>query len=117
MTVSAVSVKLKFPEFSSEDNGFVEMAIEEASRAVDDTWLPGDHDLAILYYTAHIMAVSILRREGGQMVESERFGEIAITYKTPAQPKSTDSSDLTTTAYGTRFLELAHLNFPPVAVI
>lgn len=119
MTVSVISMKLKFPEFADETDAAIGFALEEASRNVDDSWLPKDQDLGLMYLAAHYLMVSISRRESGsgQQVASERMGEMSITYKTADQPKAAESSDLTTTPYGTRFLELAHLNFPPVAII
>jgi hypothetical protein len=119
MSVTSTSLKLKFPEFKDEDPATIEFAIEEASRNVDDTWSVKDVDLGVYYYAAHLLMVSISRRESasGQQVASERFGEMSITYKTPEQPTQANPSDLTTTIYGARFLELATLNFPAVAII
>ncbi len=53
----------------------------------------------------------------GQIVQSERMGEMSITYATYPQPLPTDAMDLRTTLYGLRYLELAHINFPAIAVI
>lgn len=119
MTVTTVSMKLKFPEFESETDASVGFALEEAARNVDSTWLPGDRDLGLMYLAAHYLTVSISRRESGtdQLVASERMGEMSITYAVPKLPDSASSSDLTTTPYGTRFLELAHLNHPPVMIV
>ncbi len=120
MTISAVNVKLKFPEFASEDDGFIEMCIEEANRNVDDSWLSGDVNLGLLYLTGHIMMVSIQQRESGtgQIVQSERFGEISMTYRTPEAVSVAELTDYyLTTRYGVRFLELCRLNFPAVAII
>jgi hypothetical protein len=119
MTVTTVSMKLKFPEFVDETDAAVGFALEEASRNVDSTWLPGDQDLALMYLAAHYIMVTISRRDSGEgeLLASERMGEMSMTYAVPELPKAATSSDLTTTPYGTRFLELAHLNFPPVMVI
>jgi hypothetical protein len=75
--------------------------------------------LAWMYMTAHYLQVSITRAATttGQQIQSERIGEISISYATPQQPNMASPSDLTTTPYGTRYLELANLNFPPVLVI
>lgn len=119
MDVNASSMKMKFPEFEDQPDARIELCIEEAQRNVDDTWLPGDQKLGLMYLAAHYLMVSISRAASGtgQQIASERIGEISITYAQTKQPSPDMSSDLTTTPYGTRFLELAHLNFPPVAII
>lgn len=116
--VNANSMKMKFPEFEAQPNERIEFAIEEAGRNVDDTWLDADRNLAHMYLAAHYLSVSITRAStsAGQAVVSERIGEISVTYAQPQQAAG-DITDLSTTSYGARFLELARLNFPAIAVI
>jgi hypothetical protein len=116
---AAQNLKLKFPEFAQLDDATVEFAIEEASRNVDDSWLPKDATLGLLYLAAHYLMVGQQRAQSatGQVVQSEKMGEMSITYAQFPQINATDASDLKTTLYGVRFLELAHINFPPIAVI
>lgn len=117
MAVTAVSFKTFFPEYAGESDAFVEFRIAEAMRKVDDSWLPADVDLATLYLAAHYVTVSVQQRESGtgQVVTSERFGPMSISYGSAQQPGS--YSDLSSTTYGERFLELVTLNFPAVAVV
>lgn len=119
MTPTATSIKLRFPEFSDIPDMTVEFAIEEASRHVDDTWLPEDKPLALSYLAAHYIMVAKSRQESdsGQMISAETIGRISIRYATPEQPKAASPSDLTTTPYGARYLELATLNNPPIATV
>jgi len=116
---SALNVKMKFPEFQSQDDATIEFAIEEAARSVDDSWIAADQTLGIMYLAAHYLMVSIQRAESaaGEVVESERIGPLSITYKTPDQASSASTSDLTTTQYGTRFRELMIRSNPAVAII
>jgi len=118
MTVTTVSMRLKFPELSGETDAAVQNSIDEASRNVDDTWFPGDQDLALLYLAAHYLMISMQRRESGtgQQVSAERIGEMSWTYVSPDKPNPEDL-DISSTSYGRRYLELARLNFFPVAVI
>lgn len=117
--VTATAIKNKFHEFGSEADTHIEFAIEEASLNVDDTWLEGDRRLAVMYLTAHYLKVAISRAasDTGQQIASERIGEISISYHPTPQPTMVNQSDLTTTPYGTRFLELAKFNFPGVLVV
>ncbi len=120
MTVSAHTIKMKFPEFvGAADDATIELAIEEARVQVDSSWLPSNIDLATEYFAAHRLMVTISRIESasGQMVKSETVGPLSITYATPNQPTELLISDLTTTPYGVRFLELCEHNFPGVLVI
>lgn len=116
---TALSMKLKFPEFKDQDDMTIEFAIEEAQRSVDDTWLEKDQMLAIMYLAGHYLEITIARSEtgGGQMIRSETIGRMSITYATPEQPNMKSFDDFTTTMYGTRFLDLARKNFPAVAIV
>ena len=118
-TVTVTAIKLKFPEFADIDDAAIEFAIEEAASNVDDTWIARDKNLAWMYMAAHYLMVSISRAASGtgQQIQSERIGEISVTYAPTPQPTMASPSDLTTTPYGTRYLELANLNHPPVMVI
>ncbi len=115
---NAQSMKLKFPEFRDQEDGTIEFAIEEALRSVDETWLEKDQPLAIMYLAAHYLEVTLSRAEGGgQMVRSESFLDMSITYATPDPPSMKAFDDFTTTLYGTRYLDLARKNFPAVAIV
>lgn len=116
-TVSATTLKLRFPEFADELDATVEFAIEDAARGIDATRWGNDAKLALSYLAGHFLMVAISRRESGtgQTMSSERIGEISMTYKDPVKP--IDASDLTSTPYGARYLDLAKFNFPAIAII
>lgn len=114
-SVNATTLKLRFPEFASEADATVEFAIEDAARGFDSTAWGTDMNLALSYLSAHLLQVAIERRGSGQVLASERIGEISMTYREPRQ--LADASDLTTTAYGSRYLDLARFNFPAIAII
>ena len=116
---SAVNLKMRFPEFAAVPDATVEFAIEEAARWVDDSWLPNDQILAILYLACHYMAIAAMAATsaGGQPIASTRMGEISVTYVTPPAIGEATSSDLLQTWYGRRFRDILHANFPPIAVI
>lgn len=118
-TVTATSMKLKFPEFAGQDDASIEFALEEASRNVDDTWLEKDRTLALMYMAAHYLSVAINNASvvNNQQVISERIGEISVTYAQTPAPSLKDSSNLQMSPYGMRYLELSKLNFPQVMVI
>ncbi len=115
---TALSIKLKFPEFGSIADGTVEFAIEEAGLSISSGWVSeADQTMAHMYLTAHHLMVTVSRAQSGtgQRIKSESMDGMSITYDTDATPP--DLGDYTTTPYGSRYLDLASLNFPAVAVI
>lgn len=119
---SAANMKFKFPEFVQVDDTTIEFAVEEASVAVGQgDWInDANLTLALMYYAAHILMVSISRAESatGQMIKSESIGgEIAVTYESIQQPSDKNPDDLTTTPYGVRYLRLLKQNMPAVIVV
>jgi hypothetical protein len=117
---TATNLKLKFPEFATLDDATVEFAIEEAALFVDDSWLVDTQTLGILYLAAHRLMISQMAAMSatGQIVQSERMGEMSVTYaQVPQASAAVDVSDFSITWYGRRYMELAHINNPPIAVI
>ena len=117
---TALSMKLKFPEFSSLADGTIEFAIEEAGNSVtDDSGWTSDRDqtLAYMYLAAHFLMVSLSRSQSGtgQRISSESMDGMSFSYMKEDNPP--DLGDYTTTPYGSRYLDLVSLNFPAIAVI
>jgi len=122
MTIpSATNMKFKFPQFVSIDDATIEFAIEEAVVACQGgDWIDdANQTLAIMYYTAHLMQVSIMRAQTGtgQVVESESTPELKVTYKTPDMPAFHQPIDMTMTEFGVRYLGLVRSNFPSVLTV
>lgn len=120
MTVSPAHIKMKFPEFISNENVQVQFAIDEAALEVNDGWYERDRDLAIMYLACHILATSVaenaILEEGGREVTSERIGPMSTSYAVSGGGPS-KRGDLDTTSYGVRFKKLRRLNFPGMALI
>lgn len=114
---TASAIKLKFPEFSGVPDATIEFAIEEAMLGVDDTWIPSNGTVALMYLAGHILMVSISRAESGtgQMIKSESMGGMTISYDTDAAKP--DAGDYTTTPYGSKYLDLLNVNIPPVVLL
>ncbi len=116
MSVTALSLKLKFPEFASQTDAACEFAIEEALLAVDASW--GSYqDLGTLYLSAHHLMVTISRSQSGtgQQIRSESMDGMSITYD--VSTVKPDPGDYTTTPYGSRFRDLQNKLFPAVLLI
>jgi len=109
--ITAAAVKMRFPALVGTPDSQIEFAIEEAQRWVDDTWLPGDRIPAMLYLSAHFLALAAMAAESGtgQLVQSERIGQLSTTFATVSQPPT--ARDLQTTLFGRRYLDLLRRNF------
>lgn len=114
---TALSMKLKFPEFAQQPDASIEFAIEEAMLSVDDTWVSTHATIAVMYLAAHHLMVAISRQQSGtgQRIKSEDMDGMSITYDTEAvQP---DPEDYTTTPYGLRFKGFLEISHPGVLLI
>lgn len=108
---SAFNMKMKFaPAFDDTDDATIEFAIEEASGQVGDAWIK-DQTLAIMYLAAELLSVQkTSAANDGQIVSSETFGRISVTYKTSDTTLSSNAADYQT-MYGKRFADLYRKNF------
>jgi len=118
--INATTVKMRFPVFREAPEALIEFAIEEADLQVDEAMLGKAYVPAFLYLTAHILTRALQTLESGVGVPLKSVsvgGEISYSYATPDAPKLTDASDLATTSFGMRFLEITTINVPAVAII
>jgi hypothetical protein len=126
MTVpSSMNMKFKFPEFTDIADTSIEFAIEEAVVANDGKaianggeWISdAEQTLAVMYYAAHLMQMSIMRAASGtgQIITSDRIGELSISYGGSANPGG--PSDFKMTTYGTKYLDIVRRNFPAVLTV
>ena len=123
--ISATTIKLRFPAFIRTPDSQIEFAIEEAALSVDRnvfTISPTSdwYITAFCYLAAHYLMVQIQRMASGtgQVIQSMNVGgEISYTFAPIEQPTRAEFSDLATTAFGARFLEICALVQPAVAVV
>lgn len=112
---TATSIKMRYPEFEDVDDYLIEFAVEEAREVVGSNWTTG-YNRAIIYLTAHyvaagVAAVDAANDDSGE-IASESIGRMSISYKTSAASNvDAVASDLSSTSYGKRYVELRDLNF------
>jgi len=125
ITVTATSMKLKFPEFANIEDATIEFAIEEAALAVGNNWAYGS-SVGIMYLAAHLIAAgkaaaAVLAGGSGGEIASESIGRMSISYKTTNVSLTNSGAtpdDYTSSSYGRRYLELYDMNFgAPVVVV
>lgn len=117
---AAQNLKLIFPEFAQTPDAVVEFAIEEASQFVDDSWIVDTQTIAITYLAAHFLMIRQMTAQSatGQIVQSERMGEMSVTYANiPQLLGPVEIGDYEITPYGRKYMEYARINNPGIAVI
>jgi hypothetical protein len=128
MVPDVISMKTKFREFVNVDDADIQFAIDEAVVTCGSDlgeWVDeANHTLAMQYYAAHILLVSIQRAglgsggsSTGKVILSESTPELSRTYAAPPQASASEPIDLTMTHYGVRFLGLVQKNFPAVLTV
>lgn len=117
----------RFPIFNdvvAYPQAVVEAVIAEAARQIDTSWIEADYATAIMYLTAHMLALDN-SAEGAEIdiggptsIAGESFAGMSISYKkdTPTPGSAAASSIYGQTIYGRRFYDLLRKNKPPVVV-
>ncbi len=101
------------PELSNTDNTRLNIIYELASDYVSESVFGKKHAIAVTYYMAHVLTLgNIVETSGatssvltGGTVQSEKEGDLQVTYSTSESTLSSDDL-LNRTYYGKLFLEL-----------
>jgi len=116
----------RFPIFEDADADTITAIIAEAANSVDNTWIETDYQPAIMYLAAHLFATDNTTAGdepeigdlGSNMIASESFGGMSVSYRQGGSSSAIASSDMFgTTVYGRRFLQMAIRNKPGVVAI
>ncbi len=128
---TADDIRERFAEFATAPSDeIIEQLISEASRYVDTTWLEGDYKTAIMYLTAHMLITegansNRFRAATPGPLTVERIGDAMRVYGSRRSGGAGDSggggtmadSELATTVYGVRYLNLRRSNHPGPVII
>lgn len=127
---AATKFKERFPLFEKLSKERIDDALAEAGGYVDETWIEGDQQNALLYMAAHLLLSSGALAAGvtGAVntvtrgpVTSVRVGDVATTYAAGGASSGgvvAGSNDwLMLTEYGKRFLRIRRRSFPAVYVV
>ena len=120
---AAADLAARFPGFAAVAPAVVANAIGEAQSRVDTTWLPEDFTIAIMLLAAHTMTLDGLgtgaeaasAAAGTLGYTSLRAGSLSLDRRHPGE-KTQDTSLLSETTFGRRFLALLKVNQPAVLV-
>lgn len=127
---TAAKFKERFPMFEKLSKEHIDDVLLEAGGYVDETWIEGDQQSALLYMAAHLLLSSGALSAGvaGAVktvtrgpVTSVRVGDVSTTYASGGSSSggaAVGSNDwLMLTEFGKRFLRLRRRSFPAVYVI
>lgn len=102
----------RFPEFEDEDEAVVTAALTEAALFVGQNWLSqAMYTAGILFLAAHYLQTGAGGYDTGGL-KSVSLGSISVTYADASSVAS-----LSTTSYGSRYLDLASANVRGPVVI
>ena len=116
--INVVAFKSMFPGMAEFDDAILQTALDEAGLFVDETWAEADVVGGTFYLAAHFLYVAeTTSGTGGQVVSSERIGQISISYAaTGTSGASADYPGLSGSVYGQMFLALMRRNSAGIAI-
>lgn len=125
---TAAQFKAKFPTFAAVGDPTIDLAIQEASASVDQSWIEADYQPAILYLAAHILTIDgalAATAELGDaagvvhsgLVSKMKVGDVDVTLAGGGSAGAGAATGLRSTGYGLRYLELLRRNQPTVALV
>lgn len=130
-TVTVDDFTARFPLFADREPDQIAAILAEAASQVDNRWRAADYKPAILYLTAHLLAMDA-SQEGdevpigpsgaGQVIASESIGGMSVSYFNGQSSNNRSggvavNSDYAMTEYGRRYLRLLRLNFGGPVVV
>lgn len=111
MSVTASSIKTKFPEFASVPDATITVWIAEAERNHNAECWDGKSDDGLSYMVAHFLAAfpstdTSSQGLGAGPLTGDRQGQEAASWSPLTVPKIFAKDDFGTTKYGRRYLSL-----------
>ena len=107
MTVLASDIADYFPEFEGLSETVINRWLDQAQRRVNYTQWGDKADDAVIWLTAHLLAITQSlgcgTSPGSGAIGSKKVGDLAVTYKVPDRMSQ---SFLASTAYGQYYLTL-----------
>lgn len=122
--------RTKFPTFAGVTDATINMAIQEASASVDQSWIEADYQPAILYLAAHILTIDGALIDalgagaaggvmGAGLVTEAKVGDVQVKLGGAGSGSGggSSASGLGSTPYGLRYRDLLRRNQPAIALV
>lgn len=102
------------PEFENVDSARLNTFIGFAENQVSEVIFELDHELAVAYLAAHMLALSTRNEDIGVNglagnITSKKEGDLALGYALPSA-LGTEDGTLSTTSYGIEFIRLRNMH-------
>jgi hypothetical protein len=112
--------KTRFPVYADVPDATVQMALDEASTMVDDTWVSqADYTAGYMLGAAHLLALDGYGTSTETLLygfSSIKMGPLQLDrFKTTGEGAAYGT--IGSTSYGSRYLSLLKRNHPPVLVV
>lgn len=108
-TPTAAQLKTRYPAFAAVDAAVIDAVILEALSVVDTSWIEADYQPAVMLYAAHLMTMEgVGATTEAQLAgfKSLQVGSLSLT----RSDNATAAGTLTSTTFGTRFLDYLRRN-------
>lgn len=109
MAITPASFKLRFPEFSSEDDSRIQLFIDDSVIILNETFWSVKYDLGLYYLTAHYLTLANLSEAGNKtapgQVSSRSVDGTSVSYNRVTLSNENDAY-YASTIYGQRYLAL-----------
>jgi hypothetical protein len=112
----------RFPIFADRDQTQIDLLLEESKNNIDQSWREVDYAPAIMYLTAHKLALDnsqegdAVEVGGASVISSESFGGMSLSYASGGVGDVVSKTQWGLTAYGRAYYSLLQKNKPPVVV-
>lgn len=104
MSVSYTDIQASFAEFASTDSSLITRKIAEAQARISESVYGALYDQAVMYLTAHLLAVQASGGSGSGPVKRIKVGDLEREYATPTSASSYDGA---TTSYWKEFKDIS----------
>lgn len=123
--VTVAEFKGRFPEFALVNNDFITVILNESIASIGTNWRDRDRKPAIMYKTAHMLAMEGYGRgKAGSTgvgnsgaLKRRRVGDVETEYAgITGSGSGSSGNSYSLTHYGSEFLRLRRANFAAVGV-
>lgn len=102
--VTPASIKIRFPQFNTLSDSFIQLVIDEALLSGNVNFFRSGQDHAITFLTAHLLEVAS-SSQGGTVgsLTKEKVGDLERTYSS-GEGAGLSLSGLNSTSYGQEYI-------------
>lgn len=115
---TASDLKARYPAFAEVSSPLIELVIADAARNVDQSWIEGDYQPAIMALSAHMLieeGATGRSTEAAGAITSSKLGDAQDSYAGLTSAQS--AGEYSSTSYGRKFMQLRAQNCQGVQLL